>query len=76
MSWDHAKREIVTGGDKSVSSGRTRSRESGHKHKEESTSSIKSQQRGQKEEDEESGLLLDRLFVTLHLRFRIDIRHF
>jgi hypothetical protein len=48
MSGDHAKREIVTGGDKSASSGRTHSRESGHKHKEESASSIKSQQRGDK----------------------------
>jgi hypothetical protein len=48
MSGDHAKREIVTGGDKSASSGRTHSRESGHKHKEESSSSIKSQQRGDK----------------------------
>jgi hypothetical protein len=35
MSGDHAKREIVTGSDKSVSSGKTHSRESGHKHKEE-----------------------------------------
>jgi hypothetical protein len=48
MSGDHAKREIVTGGDKSASSGRTHSRESGHKHKEESSSSIKSQRRGDK----------------------------
>jgi hypothetical protein len=48
MSRDHAKREIVTGGDKSACSGRTHSRESGHKHKEESASSIKSQRRGDK----------------------------
>jgi hypothetical protein len=47
MSGDHAKREIVTD-DKSASSGRTLSRESGHKHKEESSSSIKSQWRGDK----------------------------
>jgi hypothetical protein len=47
MSGDHAKRKIVTG-DKSASSGRTHSRESGHKHKEESASSIKSQRRGDK----------------------------
>jgi hypothetical protein len=38
MSGDHAEREIVTG-DKPVSSGRTLSRESGNKHKEESSSS-------------------------------------
>jgi hypothetical protein len=48
MSGDHAKREIVTGGDKSASSGRTHSRESDHKHKEKSSSSIKSQRRGDK----------------------------
>jgi hypothetical protein len=48
MSGDHAKREIMTGGDKSASSGRTHSREFGHKHKEESASSIKSQRRGDK----------------------------
>jgi hypothetical protein len=48
MSGDHAKREIVTGYDKSASSGRTHSRESGHKYKEESASSIKSQRRGDK----------------------------
>jgi hypothetical protein len=48
MSGDHTKREVVTDGDKSASSGITHSRESGHKHKEESSSSIKSQQRGDK----------------------------
>jgi hypothetical protein len=48
MSGDHAKREIVTGGDKFASSGRTHSRDFGHKHKEESSSSIKSQRRGDK----------------------------
>jgi hypothetical protein len=47
MSRDHAKRKIVTG-DKPASSGRTLSRESGKKHKEESSSSIKSHQRGDK----------------------------
>jgi hypothetical protein len=47
MSGDHAKRENVTG-DKPASSGRTHSRESGHKHKEEFSSSIKSHRRGDK----------------------------
>jgi hypothetical protein len=47
MTGDHAKREIVTG-DKSTSSGRTLSRESDNKHKGESSSSIKSHQRGDK----------------------------
>jgi hypothetical protein len=44
---DHAKREIVTG-DKPASSGRTLSRESGHKHKEESFSSTKTHRKGDK----------------------------
>jgi hypothetical protein len=47
MSGDHAKREIVTG-DKLANSVRTLSRESGNKHKEESSSSIKSRWRGDK----------------------------
>jgi hypothetical protein len=47
MSGDHAKREIVTG-DKPASSGRTLSRESGHKHKEESSSSNKTHWKGDK----------------------------
>jgi hypothetical protein len=47
MSRDHTKREIMTC-DKSASSGRTLSRESGNKHKEESSSSIKSHQKGDK----------------------------
>jgi hypothetical protein len=45
ISGDHAKREIVTG-DKAIGSGRTLSRESGDKYKEESSSSIKSHRRG------------------------------
>jgi hypothetical protein len=47
MSGDHAKREIMTG-EKAASSGRTLSRESSNKHKEESSSSIKSHRRGDK----------------------------
>jgi hypothetical protein len=47
MSGDHAKREIVIG-DKPASSGRTLSRESGNKHKEKSSSSIKSHRKGDK----------------------------
>jgi hypothetical protein len=47
MSGDHAKREIMTG-EKAASSGRTLSRESGNKNKEESSSSIKSHWRGDK----------------------------
>jgi hypothetical protein len=47
MSGDHAKREIVTD-DKAIGSGRTLSRESGDKYKEESSSSIKSHRKGDK----------------------------
>jgi hypothetical protein len=47
MSGEHAKREIVTG-DKPASSGRTLSRESGHKHKEESSFSNKTHRKGDK----------------------------
>ena len=47
MSGDHAKREIVTS-DKLAGSGKTPSRESGNKYKEESSSSIKSHRRGDK----------------------------
>jgi hypothetical protein len=47
MSEDHAKREIVTD-DKAIGSGRTLSRESADKYKEESSSSIKSHRKGDK----------------------------
>jgi hypothetical protein len=47
MSEDYAKREIVTG-NKAMGSGRTLSRESGDKYKEESSSSIKSHRKGDK----------------------------
>jgi hypothetical protein len=47
MSEDHAKREIVTG-DKAMCSGRTLSKESGDKYKEESSSSIMSHRKGDK----------------------------
>jgi hypothetical protein len=47
MSGASAKREIGTG-NKFASLGRTQSRESAHKHKEESSSSIKSQRKGDK----------------------------
>jgi hypothetical protein len=47
MSRDHVKREIVTG-EKPVGSGKTLSRESDNKYKEESSSSIKSHRRGDK----------------------------
>jgi hypothetical protein len=46
MSGDHTKREIMTG-EKPTGSGKTLSRESGNKYKEESSSSIKSHRRGE-----------------------------
>jgi hypothetical protein len=50
MSRDHAKREIVPG-DKDIGSGRTPSRESDDKYKEESSSSIKSHRKGDKKKN-------------------------
>jgi hypothetical protein len=47
ISGDHAKREIMTG-EKASSSGKTLWRESGNKHKEESSSSIKLHRKGDK----------------------------
>jgi hypothetical protein len=47
MSGEHAKREIMTG-DKPASLGRTLSRESSHKHKDESSSSNKTHRKGDK----------------------------
>jgi hypothetical protein len=47
MSGDHAKRKIMTG-DKPTGSGKTPSRVSDNKYKEESSSSIKSHRRGDK----------------------------
>jgi hypothetical protein len=47
MSGDHAKRENMTG-DKAMGSGRTLSRESSNKYREESSSSIKSHRKGDK----------------------------
>jgi hypothetical protein len=72
MSGDHAKREIVTG-DKAIGSGRTLSKESGDKYKEESSFSIKSHRKGdkKKKENEDGGLLRDRLFITFHIRRRV-----
>jgi hypothetical protein len=51
MSGDHTKREIITG-DKAIGLGRTPSRESGDKYKEEFSSSIKSHRKGDKKKKE------------------------
>jgi hypothetical protein len=50
MSRDHTKRVIVTG-EKPAGSGKTLSRESDNKYKEESSSSIKSHRRGDKKKE-------------------------
>jgi hypothetical protein len=47
MPGDHATRDLVTG-EKPMGSGRTLSRDSGNKYKEESSCSIKSHRRGDK----------------------------
>jgi hypothetical protein len=52
-SGDHAKKEIVTGGDKSTSHGKPPSRESSAKGRDRQVAS----EWRQEEEDEESGLL-------------------
>ena len=48
MSGDHAKKEIVTGGDKPISHGKTPSGESGNKKREESPPRVKSHRSGDK----------------------------
>jgi hypothetical protein len=48
MSWEHAKKEIVTGGDKSTSHGKAPSWESGDKRREESPPRVKSHRSGDK----------------------------
>jgi hypothetical protein len=50
MSRDHTKRKIVTS-DKAIGSGRTLSKESDDKYKEESSSSIKSHRKGDKKKN-------------------------
>jgi hypothetical protein len=74
MSGEHTKREMITS-DKPKASGRknderTPSKEADDKHKEESASSIKSQE---EKENEEDGLVRDRLFITFHIRRRVYI---
>jgi hypothetical protein len=73
MSGDHAKREMET----TTSNGEAPSRESGAKGREESRPRVKSHLSGdKKKKNEESGLLRDRFFVTLHIWLRRVVRHF
>jgi hypothetical protein len=76
MSGEHAKKEIVTGGDKSTSHGKAPSGESSNKMKGAPfTYQVASEWR-QEKEDEEGGLLRDRFLVAIHLRLRHSVRHF
>jgi hypothetical protein len=76
MSREHAKKEIVTGGDKSTSHKKAPSGESDNKMKG-APSHTKSHWSGdKKKEDEEGGLLRDRFLVAIHLRLRHSVRHF
>jgi hypothetical protein len=76
MSGDHAKKEMVTGEKPATSHGKAPSGESSNKVKG-SPSHDKSRRSGEKEkEDEESGLLRDRLFIAIHLRLRHAVHHF
>jgi hypothetical protein len=73
MSGDHTKREIVTGdkpGENPLEGVRPQA-QGGILFLHQVPS-----ERQQEEEDEESGLLRDRLFVALHLRLRLVIRNF
>jgi hypothetical protein len=76
MSGGSAKREMETG-EKATSHRKAPLRESGNKGKEGSPPHIKSHRSGDKKKnDEESGLLRDRLFIALHIRLRRRVRHF
>jgi hypothetical protein len=77
MSGAHAKKEMVTGDKPATSHGKAPSGESGNKKREESPPRVKSHRSGDKEEEnEESGLLRDWLFVAFHLRLRHAVCHF
>jgi hypothetical protein len=76
MSGDHAKREIVTDEKPATSHGKAPSKESSNNLKE-GLPPHKSHRSGdKKKEDEEGGLLRDRLFVAIHFRLRRAVRHF
>jgi hypothetical protein len=74
MSGDHAKREMETG-DKPASLGKAPSRESGNKVKEGSPLYQVASEWRQEKEDEEGGLLRDRLIVAFHIKLR-GVRRF
>jgi hypothetical protein len=76
MSGDHAKKEMETG-EKAKAMGRPHQRSSVSKARRNPLfAQVASEWRQEEEEDEESGLLRDRLFVALHLRLRRGVRHF
>jgi hypothetical protein len=73
VTGDHAKKEMVTGEKPATSHGKAPSRESGNKKKEGSHSRIRWRE---EEENEESGLLRDRLFIALYFGIRRRVHHF
>jgi hypothetical protein len=75
MSGDHAKK-VVTGEKPTTSHGKTPSGESGNKGKGIPFTYQVASERRQEKEDEEGGLLRDRLFVAIHLRLRRAVHHF
>jgi hypothetical protein len=69
MSGDHAKKMVIGGEKSATSHGKAPSRESANKKKDGSPSRIRSHKSGEKKKkNEESGLLRDRLFLTLYIR--------
>jgi hypothetical protein len=74
MSGGSTKMEMETS-EKVTSHGKAPSRESGTKAKEGSPPRVVASEWRQ-EEDEESGLLRDLLFVALHIRLRRGVRRF
>jgi hypothetical protein len=77
MLGDHAKKEMVTGEKPATSHGKAPSGESYNKGKgKEKESPSHKSKRWQEKEDEEGGLLRDRLLVAIHLRLRHAVRNF
>jgi hypothetical protein len=86
MSGELAKREMETGDKPATSHGSTSLEESRNKRKEKKLLQQRKgeeilfpqvgSERRQTQEDEESGLLRDRLFITIDLRLRRTVRYF
>jgi hypothetical protein len=76
MSEEHAKKEIVTGGDKSTSHGKAPSGESGNKMKGSPSHAKSHRSSDKKKKLKIGGLLRDRFLVAIHLWLRHSVRHF